>query len=279
MFALFNPPRSGKKGRRRKKKFSFLTPGGGRIFSFNKGKTRRRRAAFSGGFTMARGRKRGRHVRRNAGLSSYMSAPRRSGGTLGLASLKPRAILHNLSGAVPILAGVVADGMFAKMLGSKIPYTGKGIGHVALGLAGAGLLRMVGNYASRSLGEGLFIGGVVGTLGCAFQNFMREGIHSLALSDDLDGFSTGINVNSYTDQSFQGMGQFVSPGQIQNAFSAGSTMPQYGLPHANAQYMPQAMLQPAHTPAQAASARSMAEHEGAALAAVTGDGDGLSGIF
>lgn len=277
MFALFNPPRS-KKGRRRKKKFSFLTPGGGRIFSFNKGKTRRRRAAFSGGFNMARGRKRGRHVRRNAGLSSYMSMPRRSGGTLGLASLKPKAILHNLTGAVPILAGVVADGMFSRMLGSKIPYTGKGIGQVALGLAGAGLLRMVGNYANRALGEGLFIGGVVGTLGCAFQNFMREGIHSLALSDDLDGFSD-VNANPYTQYSFQGMGQFVSPGQVQNAFSAGSAMPQYSLPNANAAYMPRAGLQPAQTPAQAAGARSMAEYEGAALAAVTGDDNGMSGIF
>lgn len=286
MFTLFNPPRRGKKTRlrrRKAKKFSFFTPGGGHIFARNKGKkklfqsffNRRHRAAHLGGTPMARRRgRRGRHVRFNAG--SLMAAPRQSGGRWGLGSLKPGALMRNMTGAIPILAGVVADGMFTKSLGSKIPYTGRGIGQIALGLAGAGLLRMVGNYANRQLGEGLFVGGVVGTLGCAFQNFMRDGLRSLSLSDDLDGFGYNdtINSNPYTNNSFMGMGQFVSPGQIASAFPSESTGAQYSLPNANAQ------MQPAHTPAQAASARRMSDYEGAAIGAMLGDsGDGMSGIL
>ncbi len=199
---------------------------------------------------MSRKRRGGRRARFNMGFTS----PKQKG---LFDALKP----NNLVGVTPILAGVIANGMLTKVLSDKIPYTRKGIGNIVLGLGGAGLIGMLGRYANKSLGEGLFVGSVVGTLGCAFQNFMTDGIKSLSLGD--------VNPYPFTEYGFNGMGQFVSPQQVSGAITAEGTIGQYSLPHTNAQFQP--MMAPPQTPAQHASVRGMSDNDSGAIGAVLGD--------
>ncbi len=251
---------------------SIFTPGGGRII-----RTAGRPQAYNsfmginplnskGAVHMAKRKRGGRRSRFNFGFST----PKKSG---FLAALKP----SNMVGVLPILGGVIADGIFTKFLGEKIPYTRRGIGSIALGIAGAGLIGMVGRYGSKALGDGLFVGGMVGTLGCAFQGLMTQGVRSLSLGDDLDGFGD-INPNPWTQYSFQGMGNFTTPGAIAHAMPSESTMSQYSLPNTNAQFMPQAQLQMPQTPAQGYQARHMADYESGAVGAMMSGSDDVSGM-
>lgn len=266
MFALLNPPR--KRGRkRRSKKLSIFTPGGGRIFAANARRAnklfnsnpffKRRSPAQLGGSIMRKRHRRGRRgVRFNMGsLGGMLSTPKQHG---LLDALKPK----NLVGVTPILAGVVANGIVTKMLSSKIPYTRGGIGNIALGLVDAGLIGLAARALKQGkIGEGLFVGGVVQTLGCALQSVMQHGLRALSLSGADDHF----------DERF-GMGEFVSPNQIGRAIPSQGGISQYGLPHANAQYMPSAQLSPPPTPAMAAQARGVSDYEAqAAIGAVLGD--------
>lgn len=198
-------------------------------------------------------------------MSRKRHGGRRSRFNMGFTNPKSKGLLDafkpsNLVGVTPILAGVILDGLVTKALSDKIPYTKKGIGNIALGIANAGLLGMLGRYANKSLGDGIFVGGVVGTLGCFFQSFMTEGLKSLSLS--------GIG----PDYNFNALGAFITPQGISTAIPSGDTMSQYSLPAANAVYG-QSMQMP-QTPAQGHHAQNMGDFEGAALASAMGsDGD------
>ncbi len=250
-------------GPKLKRASALVTPGGGRIFSvaanprpFWPSIRPSKRNSFmginprgfsttnNGGKAMSRKRHGGRRSRFNMGFSS----PKSKG---LLDAFKP----SNLVGVTPILAGVILDGLVTKALSDKIPYTKHGIGNVALGIANAGLLGMLGRYANKSLGDGIFVGGMVGTLGCLFQSFMQDGLKSLSL---------GSFDSPFTQNGFQGMGAFITPQGISSAIPSGDTMSQYSLPAANAVYG-QTMQMP-QTPAQGHSAQHMGEFEGAALA-------------
>ncbi len=209
---------------------------------------------------MSRKRRGGRRSRFNMGFSM----PKQSGSIFD--ALKPK----NLVGVTPILAGVIADGMLTKVLSEKIPYTKRGIGGIVLGLGNAGLIGMLGRYASKSLGEGLFVGGVLGTLGCAFQAFMQDGLKSLSLGN----FDT-----PFTQYGFTGMGTFVSPQQVAGAITSEGAIGQYSLPNTNAQF---AQLAPPQTPAQAMQTGGrMSDHqEGQAIGAVLGnEGTDMMGMM
>lgn len=317
MFALFNPPhvkhkkrkskknawfgntdghraaakrgwakRKKKHGKKLKRASELRTPGGGRIFSMAANNPRpfwpraAKRNHFmginpihkhTGGHTMSRKRRGGRRARFNFGFTS----PKSKGMLDGLNA-------KNLVGVAPIFAGVVANGILTKVLGEKIPYTSKGIGNIALGLASAGVLGMATRYASKPMGDGVFVGGVVGVLGCAFKNFMEEGLKSLSLGDYDD-----INPNPFHAHSFMGMGQFVSPQQITGAIPSGGTQSQYSLPNSNAQWQPgahhhghhmHAQLAPPQTPMQAHTAGNMSDYEGSAIGSVLGQDAEMMGM-
>lgn len=298
MFALFNPPRSAKKrkskakGKRKarakkpkwlrllkgKKLSSVRTPGGGLIrrIAANRGKRRpflgvnpihHRRlwpTSSKGVVTTMAKHRRGRRARHNAGSLS-LSAPRQSG-------LLDAFKVKNLTGATPVLAGVIANGLVTRMLASKIPYTQRGIGNIALGIGTAGILGMLARHINKAAGEGVFTGGIVGTLGCAFQEFMKPGVglKAFALSGEMDGWS---------DERLSGLGQFISPGQIANAFTDGSTLSQYSLPNTNANFVPPTQMQVPQSPAQAHAARPMGDYESSAIGAVLGQDEGVSGIM
>ena len=108
---------------------------------------------------MSRSKRRGgaRSVRFNFGS---ISTPKSKGGVLD--GLHPK----NWVGVAPILGGVILDGLLTKTLSDKIPYTKKGLGNIALGLAGAGVFRMLGSYSKsadvKAIANGMFLGGVVG---------------------------------------------------------------------------------------------------------------------
>ncbi len=260
-----------KHGKKIKRASELRTPGGGRIFAVAANGPgsywpKVRHNSFMGinpysgnnnpsrSHTMARKRR----TRFNMGFSS----PKRSGSIFD--AFKP----NNLVGVTPILAGVILDGMLTKVLSDKIPYTKKGIGNIALGLVGASAIKLLGGYANKQLADGLFVGGVVGTLGCAFQNFMTQGLKSFSLGDmdDLD---------SFTDHGFAGLGTFVSPGQIQHAIPSGGSMSQYSLPHTNAQFQPMhhAHVAPPHSPAQHHQVHGMSDNDMGAISAVMGQND------
>lgn len=217
---------------------------------------------------MSRKRRGGRRARFNMGFSS----PKQRG---LLDAFKP----SNLVGVTPILAGVIVDGLATKMLSDKIPYTKKGLGNIVLGIASAGVVGMLGRWAGRglgkgmgnSLGDGLFVGGVVGTLGCAFQAFMQEGLKSLYPTlkgtDEWDQWEQ----NKFHEGGFYGMGDFVTPGKISSAIPSGGTQSQYSLPATNAQFQPQ--LAPPQTPAQHMHAHGTSDHDGMAIGAVLGQND------
>ncbi len=278
MFALLNPPkgkkrRKGKAAKKRRAKkhatifSSIFTPGGGVIrkvrarnpfLGINPKFNRFKAATLKGASVMAK-----RKSRRNG---SSLASPKQKG---IFDALRPK----NLVGVSPILAGVVLNGLGTEALSNKIPYTKKGIGNIALGLGVSGLLGMLGRYANKQLGDGIFIGGVVGTLGCAFQRFMAPGggFKSLSLSGDnyLDGWA---------NEQFGGnLGTFVSPEQISHAFSSQSPIAQYSLPNTNAQFM---RLAPPQTPMQAQQARGVSDIEqGNAIGAVLGNEEDISGIM
>ncbi len=267
MFLLLNPPhkKRRKKTKRRAKK-SIFTPGGGRILSrnpflgINPLNRRRRSASFKGVFHMAKRRGRGRHVRFNMGsLSSMLKTP--SGGRSFLDGFKPK----NFAGTAPIIGGVIVSGLIQTHASNLIPYTKKGIGNIALGIAAAGITGLLGNFAGKGIGESAFIGGMVGTLGCAFKAFQETGLHSLALSGEFDPLTQGYGIN--------GMGAFISPNLIASAIPSGGTQSQYALPASNAQFVPMQQMQVPQTPAQGANARHMADFEGAAVGAMLGKGD------
>ncbi len=298
MFALFNPPHAKFKGKRRQKKnvwfgdpeghraaakkgwakrrkrvgaklkraSQLFTPGGGRIFSVAANPRplwlrRTKRNTFmginptnnNGGNTMSR-RRGGRRARFNMG------------GSLGRTGLLNAFNPKNLVGVMPILAGVIADGLATKVLSDKIPYTKRGLGNIALGIATAGGIGMLTRWVTknRQISDGVFVGGVVGTLGCAFQSFMQSGLSSLSL---------GNWDSPFTNYGFNGMGTFVTPQAIGSAISSESSISQYALPAANAQFMPQ--MQMPQTPAQGASARHMVDYESGAIGSVLGQDEGV----
>lgn len=177
-------------------------------------------------------------------------------------------IKNSAVGVVPILGGVIANGLFTNWLSAKIPYTRKGIGNIVLGIADAGLIGLAASYLPmRNVGNQVFMGGVVGTLGCAFQNLMTGGFKAaFGLGDDLDGFPDPWFANT----GISGMGNFTTPGAIAHAFPSGPTMSQYGLPGASAQF-----VAPPQTPHQAAMAGSMADYEPGAVGAMLGQDQGM----
>ncbi len=211
---------------------------------------------------MAKRKRGGRRSRFNFGFS----APKKVGLT---AFLKP----SNYVGVLPILGGVIIDGIFTKFVGDKSKYTRSGIGNIALGVIGAGLLGGLAGAANRQLGEGLFVGGMVGTAGCAFQNFMQGGFkHAFGLGDESNWYSP---VGHGT---FMGMGNFTSPGAIASAIPSESTMAQYSLPNTNAQFLPGAAMQPAQTPNQAHQARHMADMESSMIGSMMAGSEDISGF-
>lgn len=214
-------------------------------------------------------------------MSRKRRGGRRSRFNMGFSSPKSRGLLDafkpaNLVGVTPILAGVIADGLVTKMLSDKIPYTKRGIGNIVLGIGSAGLIGMLGRYANKSLGDGLFVGGVVGTLGCAFQAFMQDGLKSLSLSGSAwsDERFAGFGGSAWSDERFAGMGNFTSPMAAAAAISSsgeGMANSQYSLPAANAQF-----VAPPQTPAQHMHAHGTSDHDHAAIGAVLGDNDSSS---
>ncbi len=290
MFALLNPPRGKKrkaaKGKRRRAKkakllkrskrlSSIFTPGGGviRRIAANRAKynpflginpkSHRFAAVHQKGATVMAKR---RH-RRN-GMS--ISRPTSKG---IFDALKPK----NLVGVTPILAGVIVNGLATKVISDKVPYTKKGIGNIALGLINSGLMGMLGRYANKQIGDGIFVGGVVGTLGCAFQSFMKDGVRSLSLSDDLDGLSSDWASERFGGN-LNGLDNFTTPQAIMSAQPSEGAMAQYSLPQSNAQFMPR--MAPPQTPMQAQQARGVSDYEqSTAIGAVLGGEDDISGIM
>ncbi len=260
-----------KHGKRLHKAKSLRTPGGGRIFAIaaNRPHRKSRRNSFMG----INAPKSSTHPSTGA---SFMAKRRRGGkrSRFNIGSVRGIAgkIKNSAVGVVPILGGVIANGLFTNWLSGKIPYTRKGIGNIVLGIADAGLMGLAASYIPgvRNIGNQVFLGGVVGTLGCAFQNLMTGGFKSaFGLGDDLDGLYD-INPNPYTGYSFQGMGNFTTPGAVARAIPSESTMSQYALPGANAQF-----VAPPQTPMQAASAGHMADYEPSAVGAMLGQDMGM----
>lgn len=269
-------------GKKIKRASELRTPGGGRIFSVAANPTpywpKVRRNGFmginptfgstnsTGGPTMSRSKRRGgaRSVRFNFGS---ISTPKSKGGVLD--GLHPK----NWVGVAPILGGVILDGLLTKTLSDKIPYTKKGLGNIALGLAGAGVFRMLGSYSKsadvKAIANGMFLGGVVGTLGCALQGFLKDGLKSLSLGD-MDGDWSGF-------QGMGDMGAFITPQGIANAIPSGDTMSQYSLPAANAQFVP--MLAPPQKPVQQSQVSGMSDNDMGAIGAVLdNEGSGMMGM-
>lgn len=219
--------------------------------------------------------RRGRSVRFNMG--SALSAPRLNG-------LKGSLSLKNLTGIAPIFAGVLVNGLSTNFFSQKIPYTKKGIGNIVLGTVSAGLLGMATKAVTKNkaIGDSMFIGGVVGVLGCAFQNLTKPGggfKEVFGLGDDMEGFEPSAWSEMGTNQGFQGMGNFTTPQGVANAIPTESSMNQYSLPTTNAQFVPQAAMQMPHTVNQGHHARHMADHEGEALGAMmagVGENDGYN---
>lgn len=200
---------------------------------------------------------RGRRGRRN-GFS--FSAPRSKG---IFDALKPT----NLVGVAPLFVGVIGNGLAQRTLASVIPYTKRGLGSILLGVSTAGLLGMLGRYASKAMGDGIFVGGLVGTLGCAVQDVRQGGLMNALRITNMGDFSEPF-----------GMGNFTSPGAIANAFQSEGTIGQYSLPNSNAQFIPQPGMQMPQTPAQGQQARQMSDYEGSAIGAMLGQDD-VGGII
>lgn len=210
-------------------------------------------------------------------------AKRRRGGrrtrfNFGSGKSMVRKGVSTVKASLPIFGGVIANGLLTNWLSGTAwlaPYTRKGIGNFALGIADAGLLGWATSFVKKDLANQVFIGGIVGQLGCTFQALMQGGFKAaFGLGDDgMDGFGN-INPNPYTQYSFQGMGNFTTPGAVASAIPSESSMSQYSLPHTNAQFMA-----PPQTPAQGAMAMPMHHHENAAVGAVLGTDDGMMGMI
>lgn len=166
-----------------------------------------------------RGTSRGwlRAIRLNGGsMASAFHAPKQSGILDGVRPL-------NLTGVLPVVAGLVANNMLQRVVAGKIPYTRSGVGKYVLGVAGAGVIGGVAATVSPKLAKSIFTGAMVETLGNMVIDLQSKGVGAITkLSDDgLDGF-----------------GDFVSPNQINNVFPASNPMSQYSLPNTNAQMLP-----------------------------------------
>lgn len=148
------------------------TPSGGRIFSVaaNRGRRNNPMAKRRGG--------RGRGLRLlglNVGSMS-MAAPKSEGKVYD--ALKPK----NLTGVVPVVAGVIANSMLTGLVAGKVPYTSKGIGNYGLGLLSAGAVGGLGALISPQVGAGALIGAVVETLGRIVKDVREQGFGALSLS-------------------------------------------------------------------------------------------------
>jgi hypothetical protein len=288
MFIYTNPPRKSKKckkvcakpakkrQRRKHKKFSVFTEGGGKILAannnpmnnpsksvswssiFNRHLRSRRGVAQARSHTMARRR------RHNSG---NIFAPPSQSRQKGLLDYK--GFFKNMVGVTPIIGGVIANGLASAFLSSKIPYTKQGIGNVALGIVSASGLGYLTSMVSKNknLGNGVLVGGIVGTLGCWFQKAMSEGLVA-SLKPGMHGWADS-NMSGWANEGFNGMGDFTTPSLIQNAIQPQSNISQYSLPMTTGQFVP--TVAPPPTPAHAAQAGTMADYEQGAIGAVLGN--------
>ena len=182
---------------------------------------------------MAKRRGRGRGLRLlglNMGSVS-MAAPKSEGKVYDALKLK------NVTGVVPVVAGVIANSMLTGFAAGRVPYTSKGIGNYGLGLLGAGVVGGLGALISPQVGAGALIGAVVETLGRVVKDVREKGFGAFSLSgmDDAQdppwgfsgmgdgyqdpawGFRGMGSGQSVPAEMLSGVGEFVTPRAISTA--------------------------------------------------------------
>jgi hypothetical protein len=166
--------------------------------------------------------KKRRHKKRhNYHAILSMNPPEAGGGVL--AGVKPK----NLIGVVPVVGGVIANGMLTKFAAEKLPlgFVKKGLGNYALGLVGAGVIGAVGGRINPRVGHSMFIGAVVETLSRLVSDLSSQGMSALSLSN----YPTDENL-VMANGTMSGLSDFVTPMQIENARPIDSQAGQYPLP-------------------------------------------------
>jgi hypothetical protein len=147
------------------------------------------------------------------------------------AGVRPSAIM----GALPVAGGWLANTLLTAFVYDKLPAVAKkGAVKYLVGLGGAGLLAAAAKMLKPGISAGIFAGGMAGTLITMFTDMKAKGITGALSGDDFD--SEGL-------PGWQGMGDFVTPPQIQAAVQMPSQIAQYPLP-------PPGQLQPGAEQAQ-----------------------------
>lgn len=250
------------------------TPSGARIFSVASNPHRRHPMAKRRG---KRGRRGLRLLGFNPASVLSMSEPTTTGKVTD--AFKP----SNLAGLVPIFAGAVINNMLTSLASKYVPYTGKGLGNYALGLASAGIVGSAAAMINPKFGKAALIGGAVEVASRVFADVQRDGMKALTLGQDLNGWGPmeGVSDGGTADQwsgGFQGMNDFVTPQGIQSVIQSGPVMSQYSLPAATAA-AGQAQLTAGPTgpsvAAASAKAKTMADYESSVLSEVISDDSGF----
>ncbi len=202
---------------------------------------------------MARRRKH----RRGHSYSSLlgMNPPEAVSGAQGvLAGVQPK----NLVGVVPVVGGVIANGMLTKFAADKIPvdFVKHGWGNYLLGLVSAGVIGAAAGRINKKVGHGMFIGGVVETLSRLVSDVSNKGFSALS------GIETDPGA-ALIGPTMSGVGDFVTPMQVEQARPIDSQAGQYPLPA------------PMMAHAAAAHPATQAHYEAAVLSEVIDDRTGM----
>jgi hypothetical protein len=144
--------------------------------------------------------------------------------------------LKNIAGVVPIFLGAVSTSWLTQALSGKIPYTSKGPGKYVLSTVLAGLNGALGGFVNKNYAKSTLLGGMVEVLGSIYRDFQSGGVQNvIGLGDYLGHHGTGGSVFiNPIDTDFappaQGLGDFITPTNIENSSPMGSTTSQYSLP-------------------------------------------------
>lgn len=140
-----------------------------------------------------------RKAKRGMSRALKMNPPVASGLTAGV---KP----SNIMGVLPIVGGLIINGILVEKTAGIIPYTKSGIGKYVYGLAMASVGAVIASAAgNKNLTKGVLMGGMAGTLAVAVNDVRKGGLKALTLSGDLG--------EDYLD-GFSGMGDFATPAQM-----------------------------------------------------------------
>lgn len=199
------------------------------------------RAAEDASLGYSHNPRRKRHMRHHRNPSAVAS---------GIAAgFKP----SNLTAALPIIGGAIANGLLRGMISSRVPMLAKGLPSILLGLGTAGLVGMAGGYVSPKIGKAMALGGGVEVLSELFVNL--AGGKGLGYVDiDLGADWNGATLSDYADlrqaaaaSSIQSdMSQYPFPMDPTQIVLPGGPMEQHGAQHpAMAQHAPQMTQQAA----------------------------------